>query len=475
MDFQKFVDGFKSMTCVISVEIRDDGSYGAIKIVAGNKAYIDSIEQETPDAPKMLTNKFIPNSDYQYYLPKDLNFENFCYRCAVLKEPMHSYVHPERFDFWFDIFMLPIDAGDEHIAYCTYTQELTQEPDTQKMSSISYETASVVLNTCLKLRGTNDFQKSMGDVLKDIREICDAKYGCILMIDFFTSKSSILCEALKNPDDESLYKENWVNDDFYKLVETWGKCIGGSNCLIIKNEKDLDFVRERNPEWYESLREADINSLLLFPLMSGCELLGYIWFSNYNTEDSVHLKETLELVSYFLASEISNYQLFDRLRIVSTMDMLTGVYNRNEMNDRVNQLSLDTNPNRKNIGVIFADLNGLKKVNDNSGHSAGDVLLKNAARILKESFPNAEIFRAGGDEFMVLVRDTTEAYLIEKAKEIKAKADATENVRFATGVYFDEDCNNIHNAMKIADGKMYEDKKQFYDKHPELRRPAERL
>lgn len=93
----------------------------------------------------------------------------------------------------------------------------------------------------------------------------------------------------------------------------------------------------------------------------------------------------------------------------------------------------------------------------------------------KESFPEAEIFRAGGDEFMVLVRDTTEAYLIEKAKEIKAKADATENVRFATGVYFDKECNNIHNAMKIADGKMYEDKKLFYDKHPELRRPAERL
>lgn len=61
MDFQKFVDGFKTMTCVISVEILDDGSYGAIKIVTGNKPYIDSIEQVNPDAPEMLTHKFVPN------------------------------------------------------------------------------------------------------------------------------------------------------------------------------------------------------------------------------------------------------------------------------------------------------------------------------------------------------------------------------------------------------------------------------
>ena len=154
--------------------------------------------------------------------------------------------------------------------------------------------------------------------------------------------------------------------------------------------------------------------------------------------------------------------------------MLTGVFNRNEMNERVTQLSLDTNPNRKNIGVIFADLNGLKRINDDQGHSAGDVLLKDAAKLLKEVFPNDEIFRAGGDEFMVLARDTSEEILNEKAAELKQKMKLTECVRFAIGTYFDKECNNIHLAMKIADGRMYEDKKLFYEKHPELRRSSER-
>ena len=58
MDFQKFVDGFESMTCIISVEELPDGKYGKIRIVAGNKAYVDSIEN-MPDVPQALSNKFI--------------------------------------------------------------------------------------------------------------------------------------------------------------------------------------------------------------------------------------------------------------------------------------------------------------------------------------------------------------------------------------------------------------------------------
>ena len=76
MDFQKFVDGFDTMTCIISVEKLEDGKWGEIRIVTGNKAYIDSIEN-MPDVPKALSAKFIPNSLYTNYFPHDLNFEQF--------------------------------------------------------------------------------------------------------------------------------------------------------------------------------------------------------------------------------------------------------------------------------------------------------------------------------------------------------------------------------------------------------------
>ena len=84
MDFKSFVDMIDVMTCIISVETKEDGSYGDIRIVTGNAPYIASIEVIDESAPRMLSDKFVPNSLYQNYFPKDLNFEDFCYRCAHL-------------------------------------------------------------------------------------------------------------------------------------------------------------------------------------------------------------------------------------------------------------------------------------------------------------------------------------------------------------------------------------------------------
>ncbi|MBP5519415.1 MAG: GGDEF domain-containing protein [Treponema sp.] len=468
LDLQNYVDGFKLMTCLVSVEKFSDGTYGNIRIVTGNQSYIQSIENN-PDAPQMLTNKFEPNCEYTKYLPQDLNFEDSCYRSAVLKEPLHSYAKPDRFDFWFNMFFLPVDYEDGNTCYCTYSMEFTHEPDTQKMSETSYKTASDVLNTLLKLRGTDDFKKSMQEVIKDIRGICKAQYCCIMTIDFFTSKCSVLCQDVDKDLYES-YKDDWFTESFFNIVATWEATIAGSNCLIIKNDSDMQVVKERNLAWYESLKAADVKSIVLFPLRFGYELLGYIWATNFDTNETVRIKETLELTGFFLGSEIANYQLFDRLRFVSTIDLLTGVLNRNEMNDRVTQLNVDNRPNRKNIGVVFADLNGLKHVNDNDGHAAGDALIKKAASMLRDVFPDAEIFRAGGDEFMVLMRDTNDAVVKGLVDSLKEKSKADQHVNFAVGYCVEEDCNNIHSAMKKADIKMYEDKKKYYEQFPERKR-----
>ena len=469
MDFQKFVDGFQPMTCVVSIEKQPNGKYGEIRIVAGNKAYVDSIEN-MPDMPALLSKKFVPNSLYQNYFPQDLNFEFFIYNSAVLKKPQHSYVHPERFDFWFNLFSLPLDADDGNLCYCTYTQELTHEVESEKMSNVSHDTAAEVLSTCIKLRGTSDFKTTMHEVIKDIRNICGASYCAILTMNEMSRSCSLLCEDISDEFRKTNYKEDWLTDNFYDIALSWEDVISGSNCIILKDEQDMETLKSKDLAWYNSLKEANVESLVLFPLKNGMELLGYIWANNFDTDRTTHIKETLELTTFFLASEISSYQMFDKFRLLSTVDLLTGVLNRNEMNNRVMQLNLDNRPNRKNIGIVFADLNGLKAMNDNFGHSAGDKLIKDSAIILKEVFPNEEIYRAGGDEFMILLRDTNLAQLEEYAKQMKDKAAQTNTVSFAIGLCVEEDSQHIYEAMKTADVNMYEDKKKFYAEHPERKR-----
>ena len=71
MNFQQVVDGISAMTCVVSVEKRANGGYGDIRIVTGNKAYIDSIEHPMSGV-QMLKTQFIPGSLYTNYMTRDL-------------------------------------------------------------------------------------------------------------------------------------------------------------------------------------------------------------------------------------------------------------------------------------------------------------------------------------------------------------------------------------------------------------------
>lgn len=468
MDYQKVVDSIGVMTCVISVEKKEDGSYGTIRIVTGNKAYIDSIEGAN-GAPKMLTDKFVPNSEYETYFTKDLNFEDFCYRSAILKQPLHSYVRPERYDFWFNMIFMPLESDDPDLGYCLYTQEFKREADSNAMGDLSHETATDVLKTCIKLRGTDNFRKAIVEVIADIRRICKAKYCCIMQMDFTNRTCELLGESME---DRAMFSsnDNWMDEDFFDMAETWADIIGGSNCLILKNRQDMEFLKEKNPAWYESMTTSGVHSMVLMPLKFRGELNGYIWVTNFDTEDVVRIKETLELTTFILASEIANNQMINRLQILSSIDLLTGLMNRNSMNNRVEELSTGKDNRVKSVGVVFTDMNGLKRVNDNEGHQAGDLLLKNAAMLLQNVFIGAEIYRAGGDEFMILVPNASKDRFEKMIEKIREATSEFEAGTFAIGAYYEPDVLNVRIAMGKADRIMMEQKQMFYDVHPDLKR-----
>ena len=465
MDFQTIVDGMSAMTCVVSVEKLPDGKYGTIRIVAGNKAYIDSIEHPASGVV-MLRDRFVPNSEYTDYLTRDLNFEDFCYRAAVGKKCLHSYVHPERMPVWFNMMFIPLDGDEEDIGYCLYMMEIDQEADSNKITDISAETASSVLDTCIRLRGTSDFKATMSDVIAGIRELCRAEHCCILVMNELSRSCSVLGEAFAE-DSRLLPMETYVDDEFYDIADSWESTIAGSNCLIAKNDQDMEVVKERNPAWYESLTSAGARNIVLFPLKSRNRLLGYMWALNFDPSRAAIIKETLEVTTFIVASELGNYLLLDRLRLLSSKDMLTGVMNRNEMNNYVDTLSQSDDSNVRPVGVIFADLNGLKGVNDLEGHSSGDILLKKAANTLKEVFDEKDIYRAGGDEFAIIITDITEDELKEKIERIRAVCERSGDVLFALGGAIESDSRNVRMALRRADEKMYEEKRIFYEQGSE--------
>lgn len=472
MDWRAFADRFGAMTCVLSVEKKPDGTCGTVRIVTGNQKYLDSLELAggSVDVGNEKKVEFVPDSEYTRYIPKDLNFEDVCFRAAVQKQPLHNCVHMPRYPFDIMAYLMPLESGDDRIGYCTYTQMLIPKSDRNLRSlNISQETAMDIIGTCIKLRDDKPFQEIMQEVLEDIRGICDAEFCCILLLDESRRKCSVLGQA-RAPGSDLPWMEKYMDDDFYALMETWQDTLRGSFCLIVSNEQEMEMIRERNPEWHLSLKGAGVKGLVLFPLFSRGRLLGYIYAANFQAEKAQHIRDTLELTTYFVASEIANNLFIEQLRMLGKTDILTGVQNRNAMNDRITELCADPAKIPGSLGVVFADMNGLKYTNDHFGHNAGDRLLKDAAVILQSTFVGAEIYRAGGDEFLVLLPGTTEADMRKKIADIKKKAAMFDNVSFAAGGCFLQPGMDLRDAMSEADAQMYRDKGNFYRKYPELKR-----
>lgn len=467
MDLQEYVNHFEGNTCILSIEKKSDGGYGKICMEVGNKGFLATFDT---DEAKTSPGKFVPGSEYTRYIPKDTNFERFVYDCAILKKPMHAYVHTEKFDnAWFSMYSLPVAFEDPNKCYCTYTMEMSKEADPDQMINQSGRTTAEVLKTCIKLRSTKNFLKSMDEVIADIRQICNANYCCVLLTDFEERSCSLLSESFLPGSGQTSLK-NYLNDPFIDFAQTWLDIIAGSNCLIISNPAEMEEARSRNASWYRSLQRANVNSLVLFPLRYNEKCIGFIWATNFDTKETEHIKETLELSTYFIASEIANYQLLQRLEMLSSVDLLTNVKNRNAMNNRVISLISGRERAPSSMGVIFADLNGLKAVNDEQGHVAGDCLLKEAAFILKNTFTGCEVYRAGGDEFVVIATDLPKEHIDELVEKLRKDSDDPNSVSFALGFYYDDKGGDIRLAMREADALMYLDKRRFYDRFPETRR-----
>ena len=456
------------MACILSVEKRNDGKAGNICIEIANKQYIEFLEKLNGNGKSSFETKFEPGSNYERFMPKALDFERCCHECAIEQKPVQAFLQPEQSNIQISMVLLPLGIEDPEKAYCTLSQETSEESESSEESMLSAEMSKNVLKTCVKLRGATNLQKTMDEVIEDIRKICGANYCCVLLTNFNEHTYSVFSDSVKaNSNHRSV--RDYITEDFVDYAKTWLHLLAGNSCLIIKNKEDLETIEQNFPNWHRSLTNANIESLVLLPLEYNNVILGFIWVSNFDVSNTLNIKETLELTTFFVASEIANYQLVGRLEYLSNMDLLTSVQNRNSMNNRVSQF-MNGKVQYKSLAVIFADLNGLKPVNDKYGHDAGDELLKKASSALKLTFSKSEIYRAGGDEFLVIILDQPKEDIEAKVQKLRENSENTDNVSFSLGFYYNENGGNIRTAMHEADVRMYEDKKQFYLRHPEKRK-----
>lgn len=175
------------------------------------------------------------------------------------------------------------------------------------------------------------------------------------------------------------------------------------------------------------------------------------------------LKSRLQQIDSFTKLKInSETELAKALKLANT-DTLTGVGSRTAY-ERVCE-ELDEQIRQKadvRFGFIVCDVNNLKERNDVGGHYAGDELIVGTAKLICEVFNRNSVFRIGGDEFIIVLRDSEYDMRSELLNSMRARIQRiSDNISFASGmaVYDPAHDTDIHSVFIKADAAMYDNKK----------------
>ena len=219
--------------------------------------------------------------------------------------------------------------------------------------------------------------------------------------------------------------------------------------------------------YYSPFTQILGNFLLLY-------MVGLLWYTYRHWKIAERKRMELEDIIGSISPGISDTQnpvlIQGKLLSLSVIDELTGLYNRRGFLAFAKQQLKLAQRTGKGVLLLFADLDGMKWINDNLGHSAGDAALMETSAILKETFRESDIIaRMGGDEFAVIGVEAdkeTEKVTLERLYEnIRSKnAERGRNFQLSLSIgsayYNPGDPSSLDEMLDQADASMYEQKRE---------------
>ena len=242
------------------------------------------------------------------------------------------------------------------------------------------------------------------------------------------------------------------------LISDWLPFFEKNDCIIID---DVEQLQKTNPAAYATLHAQEITSLIAAPIFLANKLAGYIGIDNYDSEKIKNSSYLLLSMSIFLSYAIRHRNHVDMLHRLSYHDLLTNALNRNAFMDVLSQFR----PGQyASAGIIYIDINGMKEINDFYGHHQGDKILITTVAKVFNLFKPDELFRIGGDEFVIITYDLTETDFYEKFNLLRNIFCEKTNLPFsiATGSCWVKSPSDLNSLLQQADSAMYTDKKKFY-------------
>nr|WP_243190662.1 sensor domain-containing diguanylate cyclase [Clostridium gallinarum] len=232
--------------------------------------------------------------------------------------------------------------------------------------------------------------------------------------------------------------------------------------------KDIErynkFVAERYPKWKN---ESNSNSAMIIPIIIKNNVIGCI--SVYSYESNAYAMKDLvrfKILSAYIGIALENSKLYKEVEYNANYDALTNIYNRRRSIYKINKIRNNIDKISGKYYLAMIDIDNFKKINDVYGHNAGDKILVEVSKLIKENIDKKDILgRYGGEEF-ILVFDGKNDYIkiLEdiriKIENLKIKyQDSLISVTVSIGVEeLYDSSRTLEENVSIADKKLYKAK-----------------
>ncbi len=242
-----------------------------------------------------------------------------------------------------------------------------------------------------------------------------------------------------------------------EMVSPMTSRLNKGETLYISNPQELLGHIEEEQQTLEDVGIAEniANSSALLIISIHDEkgnISGYLTIENVGEE----FKEDklLKPLSFFISDFIYKAELLERLSKLSFRDNLTGLKNRHSYKETIDRY--EEHP-PKGLGVGYADINGLKIVNDTFGHTKGDEIIVRMGNLLVSEFGD-DVYRIGGDEFVILQEGNDVTKFENQISSLKKAIDKDDLLKASIGFSWNQQPDSVTKQIEEADGNMYKDK-----------------
>jgi diguanylate cyclase (GGDEF)-like protein len=271
--------------------------------------------------------------------------------------------------------------------------------------------------------------------------------------------------AILNVGDLAEWEEEWPEDEVYEADQsTWlaGMSEGLLGAVLCLDDHDLA------PDDREYLLSLGKHSSISVPLLYAGQWWGELFVSRADPAlpFTVGDLDWVSAVAAQVSAALEGVDHVARVEQLAQTDSMTGLANRRALDQWLDSAMVALRTQGTPIGLCVVDLNGLKRINDDQGHDAGDRVLQQLGDILLDAsagFEHTIVARLGGDEFCIAVSGPDAAGIVDAATEVCRHGWAALPHGIAAGVVSTTDAIGAVDAsarlFRLADAAQYRAKR----------------